>query len=361
MQLPEFTTSFLSVHNQHLPHTHTHIYKIEIVMTSTLNNEERPIWQDDFEVSQCFICNKPYNMFLNRRHHCRKCGKVVCGDCSQRFITYFPNTPIVNGPDIIIPQFSNNNTTYRTCDRCADETIMIRQALFNGNNYPIAGNNNSGGVVGSSTASSVVEDNNSITKHANIHQHTRNLHNSTPSLRHQLQDQSSDLNLCPVCATDLLKLYIENIHSHTNDKDYLSNISNENFEDFKEHHINDCLINFDFDTKNSNRFSPDNLKTLKNKMLVYNIPPIPKPTYENINSGIDEDDGECSSSAPKEKIKESDYDDDDENECVICLESLKPGDKVGRLECLCVFHYKCIKDWFNKKGYGECPVHFLHK
>lgn len=63
----------------------------------------------------------------------------------------------------------------------------------------------------------------------------------------------------------------------------------------------------------------------------------------------------------KEKIKESDYDDDDENECVICLESLKPGDKVGRLECLCVFHYKCIKDWFNKKGYGECPVHFLHK
>ena len=65
-------------------------------------------------------------------------------------------------------------------------------------------------------------------------------------------------------------------------------------------------------------------------------------------------------------IVRNDNDDDEEeeeedNECVICLESLNPGDKVGRLECLCVFHYKCIKDWFNKKGYGECPVHFLHK
>ena len=91
-------------------------------------------------------------------------------------------------------------------------------------------------------------------------------------------------------------------------------------------------------------------------MLVYNIPPIPKPMYENIESG--------SNSLPIEKankleeIKGDAYDeedDDDEeeeeedNECVICLESLNPGDKVGRLECLCVFHYKCIKDWFNKK------------
>ncbi|RCK65976.1 E3 ubiquitin-protein ligase PIB1 [Candida viswanathii] len=333
-------------------------------MTSTLNNEDTPVWQDDYEVTKCFLCNKPYNIFFNRRHHCRKCGKVVCGDCSQQFITYFPNTPIINDPDIHVPQFSRSNTTYRTCDRCAEETLMIRRALFNENTphnpaSSSSSSNNPGVVV--SGASSVVEDNNSIAKHANIHQHTRNLHNSTPSLR-QIHDLSSDSNLCPVCATDLLKLYIENIHSHTNDKDYLSNISNENFENFKEFHINECLINFDFDTKNSNRFSPDNLKTLKNKMLVYNIPPIPKPTYESIGASSG-DDGE-SSSVPREKSKEEEEEGvgyEDENECVICLESLKPGDKVGRLECLCVFHYKCIKDWFNKKGYGECPVHFLHK
>lgn len=341
-------------------------------MSSTLYTEERPVWQDDYEVTQCYICNKPYNIFLNRRHHCRKCGKVVCGDCSQRFIRYFPNTPIIDDPNLQIPQFSKNNTTYRTCDRCADETIMIRRALFNhDDDDPSAAsgstniNNNTvddGGGIIESTASSVVEDNdNSVSKHSNIIQQTRHLHNSTPSLRPIQNDQSSDLNLCPVCSTDLLKLYIENIHSHIDERDYLNKISNENFENFKEYHINECLINFDFDTKNSNRFSPDNLKTLRNKMLVYNIPPIPKPTYENINAS------DNSSLIPKEKLKEQegniyeDDDNDDDNECVICLESLKPGDKVGRLECLCVFHYKCIKDWFNKKGYGECPVHFLHK
>ncbi|GMF05485.1 unnamed protein product [Ambrosiozyma monospora] len=50
----------------------------------------------------------------------------------------------------------------------------------------------------------------------------------------------------------------------------------------------------------------------------------------------------------------------EDNECVICFEEFKPGDKVGRLECLCCFHYKCIKAWFMKKGDNECPVHTIH-
>ncbi|GMF73430.1 unnamed protein product [[Candida] boidinii] len=60
------------------------------------------------------------------------------------------------------------------------------------------------------------------------------------------------------------------------------------------------------------------------------------------------------------KDEDEDEDDDDYPECVICFEPLKPGDKVGRLECLCVFHYKCIKGWFERKGASECPVHAIH-
>lgn len=354
-------------------------------------NDDLFEWQDDAEVTSCFICDRPYNIFFNRRHHCRKCGKVVCGDCSSQFISYFPNTPIVTEPHVVFPQYSKPHTKYRTCDQCVEEILMIRRALFNSdtrshtttiassvetdhednNNGAVSGGGGGGGgddVHGDihSDGNNDGGDNNSLTKHVS-HQYTRHLHNSTPSLR-ATHDLSSDSNLCPVCATNLLKLYIADIHSHAQDKTYLQKISNEDYEKFKEFHINQCLTNFDFDTNHSNRFSPDNLKTLKNKMLVYNIPPIPKPMYENIESG--------SNSLPIEKankleeIKGDAYDeedDDDEeeeeedNECVICLESLNPGDKVGRLECLCVFHYKCIKDWFNKKGYGECPVHFLHK
>lgn len=342
-------------------------------MSHIINTDDDLLeWQDDSEVNSCFICERPYNIFFNRRHHCRKCGKVVCGDCSSQFISYFPNTPIVTDPDVIVPQYSKLHTKYRTCDRCVEEILMIRRALFNSDNRSHTtnassvetnhdGDNHHGGGEDGDGDGDGDGDNNSLTKHAS-HQYTRHLHNSTPSLKGLSHELSSDSNLCPVCATNLLKLYIADIHSHAQDKTYLQKISNEDYEKFKEFHINQCLTNFDFDTNHSNRFSPDNLKTLKNKMLVYNIPPIPKPMYENIESG--------SNSLPIEKTtnKLEDYKndsgddyDDEYDECVICLESLNPGDKVGRLECLCVFHYKCIKDWFNKKGYGECPVHFLHK
>lgn len=47
----------------------------------------------------------------------------------------------------------------------------------------------------------------------------------------------------------------------------------------------------------------------------------------------------------------------DLGECSVCFERMMPGDNVGRLECLCVFHEKCILLWFTRKGAGVCPVH----
>ena len=44
-------------------------------------------------------------------------------------------------------------------------------------------------------------------------------------------------------------------------------------------------------------------------------------------------------------------------ECVICFEEFAVGDEMGRLECLCKFHRKCIRQWWDTKGPGSCPVH----
>ena len=121
---------------------------------------------------------------------------------------------------------------------------MIRRALFNSdirshtttiassvetdhednNNGAVSGGGGGGGgddVHGDihSDGNNDGGDNNSLTKHVS-HQYTRHLHNSTPSLR-ATHDLSSDSNLCPVCATNLLKLYIADIHSHAQDKTYL--------------------------------------------------------------------------------------------------------------------------------------------
>jgi len=46
----------------------------------------------------------------------------------------------------------------------------------------------------------------------------------------------------------------------------------------------------------------------------------------------------------------------DSAECTICLEEFEVGVPMGRLECFCRFHMKCIKEWFVNHP-GQCPVH----
>lgn len=38
------------------------------------------LWQPDSAVSNCNLCKSSFS-FLNRRHHCRKCGRIYCGNC----------------------------------------------------------------------------------------------------------------------------------------------------------------------------------------------------------------------------------------------------------------------------------------
>lgn len=37
-------------------------------------------WEDDLSVNQCPFCHQPFSQYSLRRHHCRICGRVVCGD-----------------------------------------------------------------------------------------------------------------------------------------------------------------------------------------------------------------------------------------------------------------------------------------
>lgn len=45
-----------------------------------------PRWQPDSEVTSCPICGTRFGLFF-RKHHCRKCGRVVCANCSPHRIT----------------------------------------------------------------------------------------------------------------------------------------------------------------------------------------------------------------------------------------------------------------------------------
>lgn len=71
---------------------------------TTESSDVAPTWVPDGETNQCMRCRKGKFTTLNRRHHCRKCGFVVCNGCSTKraVIPYQSSKPI------------------RVCDSCYD-------------------------------------------------------------------------------------------------------------------------------------------------------------------------------------------------------------------------------------------------
>ena len=49
--------------------------------TNTLDRTVAAEWETDSNVTNCPFCDKKFNL-VDRRHHCRKCGRVVCSACS---------------------------------------------------------------------------------------------------------------------------------------------------------------------------------------------------------------------------------------------------------------------------------------
>lgn len=48
------------------------------------SKEHAAVWVPDAEATVCMNCRKSQFTLINRRHHCRKCGAVVCNPCSNK-------------------------------------------------------------------------------------------------------------------------------------------------------------------------------------------------------------------------------------------------------------------------------------
>ncbi|CAM9123687.1 unnamed protein product [Heterosigma akashiwo] len=73
--------------------------------TSLLEAFSRPEWTSDKEAHSCFECHQAFDV-VERRHHCRRCQNIFCGNCSrfQRPVLIFKMTNSV-----------------RLCEKCYDE------------------------------------------------------------------------------------------------------------------------------------------------------------------------------------------------------------------------------------------------
>lgn len=72
--------------------------------------EAAPVWEPDDKTVDCPWCQRRFTV-VRRRHHCRDCGDVVCGQCSsQKFVL-----PTSNGKAV------------RVCDRCHDQRMFLKR------------------------------------------------------------------------------------------------------------------------------------------------------------------------------------------------------------------------------------------
>ena len=79
-----------------------------------------PRWEPDAGVSKCPICGMTFS-FWYRKHHCRKCGRVVCANCSPHRIT-IPRQFIVHPPEDATPSPKNaNNAAIEVVDLTGED------------------------------------------------------------------------------------------------------------------------------------------------------------------------------------------------------------------------------------------------
>ncbi|KAK9389853.1 FYVE zinc finger-domain-containing protein [Lipomyces mesembrius] len=388
-----------------------------------------PPWQADSDVSGCPICQQPFTFFY-RRHHCRICGRVVCGQCSSSYIPYPPGTYVLSP----YQRYSDpSGTLLRTCDDCIREpesasasassyssfpsadavsrTLQFPSILYAQSRAPqasppsslfskgaiISTNTSSPGPFSPSSAASsdFVPRRTTSTSSRRLHSRHRLSQSSlsqSPSQRLEItaippispsgsssnhaviaqsslpevksasnrlssafrfvgyggSRSSSDPGPIPSASasgpvnsktstvestlpidapsqmsshgrTGFRLLRREEAEVDDDDEDTCPicgfKLSKLKTEEEREAHVNACLTNATFNG------SPDQQRR-RNRMVVYKLP---------------------ESQVGKE--------------CVICFEEFEKHDLVARLECLCVYHRKCIKAWFDKKGVGECPIH----
>lgn len=74
-------------------------------------------WQPDEEAKSCPLCKAKFS-FTVRKHHCRRCGRVICNDCSQRRMR--------------APDGQVNAPLTRVCDECVEaiqEEVSVMSCL----------------------------------------------------------------------------------------------------------------------------------------------------------------------------------------------------------------------------------------
>lgn len=79
-------------------------------------------WESNDQALDCRRCHRWFN-FITRRHHCRKCGQVICDRCSANRVL-LPSHQIIQPPHAShLDQEQCAQQPQRICDTCVDTVV----------------------------------------------------------------------------------------------------------------------------------------------------------------------------------------------------------------------------------------------
>ncbi|KXJ85917.1 hypothetical protein Micbo1qcDRAFT_153554 [Microdochium bolleyi] len=345
-----------------------------------------PRWQPDAEVTLCPICSTQFGIFV-RKHHCRKCGRVVCNSCSPHRIV-IPHQYIVRPPgEYPFPPFPqagdeggiadfsgvSGGERVRLCNPCVPDpnTTPPRSQALAGNMSPRTPHQRS---HSSSDTSAGVESSGSnfqpfpISPRADAHARSRSITVNSGAGPSNVPGPSGYYSRSARRAGERPGYYSASYSASSvqpghgsrrhHDGAGLQSAINRplppapqipeedecpvchlelpsrdlpDAEARREAHINDCI-------SYHSAYNPRRA-TLMAGTGAHGTPP---PRTERRTGMF--------------PYVATEKDCVDDAECTICFEEYEAGDQMCRLECLCRFHRICIAAWFETHP-GRCPVH----
>lgn len=280
-----------------------------------------PSWQPDDTVSECPLCTKAFGWWT-RRHHCRKCGRVVCSSCASNFYA-IPSTQIVRTPHDSMRAFaigldSNSNSEaqteeVRTCDGCFSRLEQDRCRRMLGLDISSLDPRVAAQIIRESVISPAV------------------LGSPPPSY--------SRLSIL-------------------NNQRAAENIPGQGLDGSRQGRIraSSSLLGAGMHGRGRRRRSHADEDGTGSSSV---------PHRASHLHGHGQDSLPLSRPVPDAvplryvAFELTDSDKMVGDECPICFEEYQTGQVIARLECWCVFHVHCIKAWKNQRaGTGGCPLHF---
>lgn len=151
--------------------------------------ETQPRWERDGEVGACRRCNRRFTFFV-RKHHCRRCGLIVCAHCSSNQDHLDPSE-VVHEPGVpeplgLLAIASGGDMFFRTCDAC--HAALAMPSSLRSPSLEHLGIGNRGGETSSSS---------SLSGDATAHR-DRGMSDAASDV--------SELSECPVCGQTLATL-----------------------------------------------------------------------------------------------------------------------------------------------------------